>query len=203
MTGVRHSFKIVVVGSSGVGKTALVQRLVDDNFRENSQSTVGVEFKSYVCQCDGQAVKLQIWDTAGQERFRSVSKAYFRNAVGAILVYDITNPDTFDDISRWLEELLSLSNPNAFLLLVGNKSDLESDRKVGAQQGRDYAATNKMEFLEASASSGANVEEAFSRLAHGIVQRILSGQITTTLSAPIASNWTPTKEPSQKKSGCC
>ena len=171
------TYKIVVAGASGVGKTALVQRLIENNFNPESQSTVGVEFKSFILQLNDQTIKLQIWDTAGQERFKSVSRAYFRNAIGAILVYDISHELSFEAVSTWLTELQELCIPNAFILLVGNKSDLQSTRQVGEQQARDYAEQNHLEFIEASALNGENVLESFSRLANGIVNRVKNGQI--------------------------
>ena len=171
------TFKIVVVGSSGVGKSAIVQRLVDGTFREEGQSTVGVEFKPFIIPVDDQNVKLQIWDTAGQERFKSVSKAYFRNAVGAVLVYDISNDASFEDLSNWLNDLLQLCNPNAYILMVGTKADLEEQRKVGVQQAKDFAEQHHLEYLETSALSGSNVTEAFTRLAYGVANRVNNGLI--------------------------
>ena len=202
---ISQSFKIVVVGSSGVGKTAIVQRLIDGTFREEGQSTVGVEFKSFICPLDDQSVKLQIWDTAGQERFKSVSKAYFRNAVGAILVYDISNETSFEELINWLNDLQSLCNPNAYILLVGNKGDLENQRQVGVQQAKDFAEQHKLEYLETSALSGQNVTEAFTRLAYGVATRVNNGQIQITNAAsskvsPFKVEETPAK---QESSGCC
>ncbi|KAK8882345.1 hypothetical protein M9Y10_044987 [Tritrichomonas musculus] len=200
------TYKIVVVGPSGVGKTALVQRLVEGSFQSETQSTVGVEFKSYIVHLDNQNIKLQIWDTAGQERFKSVSKAYFRNAIGAILVYDISNLVTFDDLSIWLTDLQQLCIPNAFILLVGNKSDLESSRQVGIQQAQDYAEQNHLEYLEASALNGNNVTETFTRLTYGIINKVKNGQIQVN---PMASKSSPFKvEPDLKEeqnteSKCC
>jgi small GTP-binding protein len=174
------TFKIVVVGASAVGKSAIVQRLIDGVFHEESTSTVGVEFKPFLIPVDDQNVKLQIWDTAGQERFKSVSRAYFRNAVGAVLVFDITNDQSFDELGNWLQDLQQLSNPNAVILLVGNKTDLEDQRKVGGEQARDFADRHKLEYLETSAKSGQNVSEAFTRLAFAIAKRISTGQIQNT-----------------------
>jgi small GTP-binding protein len=174
---ISSTFKIVVLGSSGVGKSAIVRRLVDGTFSEESQSTVGVEFKPFVIPVNDQSVKLQIWDTAGQERFKSVSRAYFRNAVGAVLVYDIASESSFDDLGNWLNDLQQLCNPNAYILLVGNKADLEGERRVGVEQARDFADKHKLDYLETSARSGANVTEAFTRLAFAVAKRVSSGQI--------------------------
>jgi small GTP-binding protein len=174
---INNTFKIVVLGSSGVGKSAIVRRLVDGTFTAETQSTVGVEFKPFIIPVNDQSVKLQIWDTAGQERFKSVSRAYFRNAVGAVLVYDITSDSSFDDLGDWLNDLQQLCNPNAYILLIGNKVDLENERRVGVEQARDFAEKHKLDHLETSALSGANVTEAFTRLAFAVAKRVSSGQI--------------------------
>jgi small GTP-binding protein len=200
-----NTFKIVVVGSSGVGKSAIVQRLVEGTFREESTSTVGVEFKPFIIQVDDQNVKLQIWDTAGQERFRSVSRAYFRNAVGGVLVYDITKETSFDDLSNWLHDLQQLCNPNAFILLVGNKNDREEERQVGSRQAQDFAEKHKLDYLETSAKTGHNVTETFTRMAFTIAKRVATGQIQNTAAvsktAPFRADPQQPLEPAKKE--CC
>jgi small GTP-binding protein len=173
----KQSFKVVVVGSSGVGKSAMIQRLIDDVFSDDGQTTVGVEFKSYVVPVEDRNVKLQIWDTAGQERFKSVAKAYLRDAVGALLVYDVTSQISFDDLGNWLSDLRQLCHPSACILLIGNKSDLEADRQVGSETVQKFAELNKLEYLETSAKTGFNVTETFTRLAFGIANRLAGGQI--------------------------
>jgi small GTP-binding protein len=197
-------FKVVVVGSSGVGKSAIVQRLVDGTFREEAQSTVGVEFKPFIIPVDEQTVKLQIWDTAGQERFKSVSRAYFRNAVGAVLVYDIASDSSFDDLGNWLHDLQQLCNPNAYILLVGNKIDLTADRKVGEQQARDFATQHKLDYLETSALSGQNVTEAFTRLAFAVAKKVTTGQIQNANAAGKGPFRVGPTQPAQPQSSeCC
>lgn len=170
-------FKIVIAGSSGVGKSAIIQRLVHGTFNEDSTITCGADFYTYTCPVNSDNVKLQIWDTAGQERFRSISKSYFRNAVGAILVYDMTSMETFDQLTDWLNDLQNLCSPNACILLVGNKADLESERKVGEQQVKDFADRHHLETLETSAKSGKNIQEAFVRLAYEVIAGISQGRI--------------------------
>ena len=120
---------------------------------------------------------MQIWDTAGQERFRSISKSYFRNAVGAILVFDISNLDSFDELAAWLGDLHSLCAVNAQILLVGNKSDLENERQVSQQKVKEFADEHHLEYIETSAKTGKNVVEAFTRLAYEIVTKINNGEI--------------------------
>ena len=173
----RHSYKVVLVGSSGVGKTSIVQHLISGNFREENQATIGVEFKSYALQTEGESIKLQIWDTAGQERFRSVSKAYFRNALGAILVFDLTNRQSFDDLNMWFSDFSQLSAPNAYILSIGNKCDLEDERQIVESEANSFAQRNGLFYLETSAKNGDHIEEAFVRLGTEIYRKVKSGDI--------------------------
>jgi small GTP-binding protein len=172
-----NSYKIVVVGSSGVGKTAIVNQLVNKTFKEEGQPTIGVEFKSVAIQAEGENLKLQIWDTAGQERFRSVSKAYFRNAIGAVLVFDLTQKSTFDDVNSWLNDLNSLCAPNAYIVLVGNKSDLKEDRAVSEAEANEASRRYNLEYVETSAKDGSGIGETFARLAGGIVRKTKQGAV--------------------------
>ncbi|EAX89987.1 small GTP-binding protein, putative [Trichomonas vaginalis G3] len=165
------SYKFIIVGASGVGKTAILKRLVEDSFTEESQSTIGVEFDSTMLTIDGRKVKLQIWDTAGQERFRSISKAYYRNAVGVILVFDLTERKTFEDLSSWLYDVHTLCDPNCVIQLIGNKSDLADNRVISLAEADAFAQRNHMHYLEASAKSGSCISEAFTRCATEIISK--------------------------------
>jgi small GTP-binding protein len=192
------------VGSSTVGKSSIVHRLIQETFTEEGTTTCGADFYTYACPVNNESVKLQIWDTAGQERFRSISKSYFRNAVGAILVYDITNVGSFDELSGWLNDLQTLSAPNAYVMLVGNKADLEKDRQVGGDLVRDFAERHHLEPIETSALSGKNVKEAFARLSLEVSTRVSNGVISVSPppnrgSEPVAF----VEEPRKKKRGCC
>jgi small GTP-binding protein len=166
-----HQFKVVVVGASGVGKTAIVGQLVNKTFKAEGQPTIGVEFKSYSLSSEEENVKLQIWDTAGQERFRSVSKAYFRNAVGAVLVFDLTQKGSFDELNMWINSLNSLCAPNAVIILVGNKLDLVDEQCVSGSEAQEFAKRYNLEYMETSAKNGDNVTEAFVRLGQEILRR--------------------------------
>jgi small GTP-binding protein len=132
------SYKFIIIGSSGVGKTCLLKRLIDGTFSEDSASTIGVEFDSLILNIDNRKVKLQIWDTAGQERFRSISKTYYRNAVGVVLVFDLTDRKSFDALTSWLNDIHALCDSNAVVQLIGNKSDLSSARFVVAKSYFQY-----------------------------------------------------------------
>ena len=165
------SYKFIIIGASGVGKTALLKRLVEDSFSSDSQSTIGVEFDSTVIEVDNQQIKLQIWDTAGQERFHSIAKAYFRNAVGVILVFDLSERKTFDQVNMWLNEVHSLCDPNAICILVGNKSDLVDSRIISVSEAETYAQRRNLTYLETSALSGENVRNAFVSVATQIYRK--------------------------------
>lgn len=195
-----YSFKIVVVGSSGVGKTSIVRQLIDGRFQEEGQPTIGVEFKTYSLTAEGEAVKLQIWDTAGQERFRSVSKAYFRNALGAILVYDITSRQSFDDLSAWISDFQTLASPNAPVVLIGNKNDMVDDRQIEESEADEFAKRYNLTRLETSAKTGDHVAEAFARLGQDVLREYKKGE------HPIEKEKekvTPQPQTAEKKDRCC
>ncbi|MBA0598850.1 hypothetical protein Gorai_005093 [Gossypium raimondii] len=160
-----YLFKIVLVGDSAVGKSNLLARFARDEFYPNSKSTIGVEFQTQKVHLDGKEIKAQIWDTAGQERFRAVTSAYYRGAVGALLVYDISRRQTFDSIGRWLNELQSKnhahSDMNVVTILVGNKSDLRDAREVSIAEGKSLAEAQGLFFMETSALDSSNVAAAF------------------------------------------
>ena len=186
MSSAQNSYKVVVVGSSGVGKTAIVQRLVDGTFCDEGQSTVGVEFKSHSISFDEETMKLSIWDTAGQERFRSVSKAYFRNAVGAILVFSLEDSQSFNELDGWLNDLHALATPNAVILLVGNKADV-NDKTVTTSEAEAFAKRHNLEYLETSAKDGLNINDTFVRLARDINDKVKKGELRGTFQSPTTS----------------
>lgn len=188
-----YSFKFIIIGSSGVGKTAILKRLVEDTFSTDSQSTIGVEFDSTMIEVDGQQIKLQIWDTAGQERFRSIAKAYFRNAVGVILVFDITERKSFDDVNMWLNDVHSLCDPTAVVLLIGNKCDLAENRVVTLSEAEQFAQHHQLQYLETSAMNGTNVKDAFVKVATQIYRKGIKASPKPKI--------TPTEN--QDKKGCC
>jgi small GTP-binding protein len=157
-------FKVVLIGDTSVGKTNILSKYLTNDFDPDSKATVGVEFGTKNFKIEDNIVKVQIWDTAGQERYRSITNAYYKGAKGSLLVYDITNPKTFESIDRWLSDLKVNGDENISVVLLGNKSDLESDRKVSTQQGKEKAEFYKLAFLETSALNGNNIDKAFSEL---------------------------------------
>ncbi|KAF4695978.1 Ras- protein Rab-2A [Perkinsus olseni] len=169
-----YLFKYIIIGDTGVGKSCLLLQFTDKRFRPDHDLTIGVEFGARLVNVDGKQIKLQIWDTAGQESFRSITRSYYRGATGALLVYDISRRDTFNHLTRWLEEARQNSNPNMVIMLIGNKCDLER-REVSYEEGAQFAKENNLIFLEASAKTAQNVEEAFLQTARKIYENILAG----------------------------
>uniref|UniRef100_A0A7N0UCS4 Uncharacterized protein n=1 Tax=Kalanchoe fedtschenkoi TaxID=63787 RepID=A0A7N0UCS4_KALFE len=156
-----YLFKVVLIGDSGVGKSNLLSRFARNEFYPSSKSTIGVEFQTQKIDINGKEIKAQIWDTAGQERFKAITSAYYRGAVGALVVYDITRQQTFDNVGKWLNELHSHSDMNVVTILVGNKSDLKDAREVSTDDGKALAEAQGMFFIETSALDSSNVVAAF------------------------------------------
>jgi Ras-related protein Rab-11A len=165
-----YLFKMVLIGDSGVGKSNILSRFTRNEFSLESKSTIGVEFATRTLQVDGKTVKAQIWDTAGQERYRAITSAYYRGAVGALLVYDITKRQTFDNVQRWLRELRDHADSNIVIMMAGNKSDLNHLRAVAKQDGQTLAEKEGLSFLETSALESLNIEKAFQTILTEIYQ---------------------------------
>ena len=156
------SFKIIVIGDSGVGKSCLTNKATKNVFEESYNATVGFEFFSFNIKMNEKIIKLQIWDTCGQELYRSLITNFYRNSSLAIMVYAINNKDSFDNIDVWLKELRTHSNPDAKVFLIGNKIDLDTERKVQKEDGENYSNENKLNlFMESSAKTGFNAQKIF------------------------------------------
>ena len=155
-----YLFKILLIGDSGVGKTALLLRFTDRTFTESYISTIGVDFKIQTIQLDKKIIKLQCWDTAGQERFRTITSSYYRGAQGVIIVYDVSDKMTFLNIRQWLKEIEKYGHDDIKLLLIGNKIDCKH-RQVTYDEGKEFANKLQMTFLETSAKNATNVQETF------------------------------------------
>ncbi|GJQ85660.1 hypothetical protein Trydic_g20208 [Trypoxylus dichotomus] len=164
------TLKILIIGESGVGKSSLLLRFTEDNFDPEQTLTIGVDFKTKRLTVDDNTVKLAIWDTAGQERFRTLTPSYYRDAQGAILVYDVSNYSTFAKLETWLNELEIYSTKrNIIKMIVGNKIDVEQ-REVSREQGLQFARRHQTLFIEASAKTRDGVQTAFEELVHKIIQ---------------------------------
>jgi len=165
------TLKLLIIGESGVGKSSLLLRFTDDAFDAEQAATIGVDFKVKTITINGDKVKLAIWDTAGQERFRTLTPSYYRGGQGAILVYDVTNRESFQKIDNWLNELETYStNHDMIKMLVGNKCDMLDERVVTKEEGMKCARKHHMMFIEASAKTREGVACAYEELVEKIIQ---------------------------------
>jgi len=192
-------FKLVLLGDSAVGKSSLVLRFVRGQFFEYQESTIGAAFLTQTVALNDTTVKFEIWDTAGQERYHSLAPMYYRGAAAAIVVYDITNFDTFKRAQQWVKELQRQGNPNIVIALAGNKSDLSSKRKVEPEDAESHASENGIFFMETSAKTSTNVNELFVAIARKLPK--------TTPQPRAGGNGiviSPNQAPQEaKKAGCC
>ncbi|RAL41642.1 hypothetical protein DM860_008824 [Cuscuta australis] len=204
-----YLFKLVLIGDSGVGKSNLLSRFTRNEFNLESKSTIGVEFATKSLTVDGKVIKAQIWDTAGQERYRAITSAYYRGAVGALLVYDVTRHTTFENVSRWLKELRDHTDPNIVVMLIGNKSDLRHLVAVSTQEGTEFSEKESLYFMETSALESTNVENAFTEVLTQIYHIVSKKAIETgdaggsTISVPPRGESINVKEQGGKQGGCC
>eukprot|EP01156_Anaeramoeba_ignava_P023391 Anaeramoba_ignava/c21510_g1_i3.p1 GENE.c21510_g1_i3~~c21510_g1_i3.p1 ORF type:complete len:202 (-),score=75.25 c21510_g1_i3:64-669(-) len=164
-----HSFKVILIGSKAAGKTNIISRFQKNEFNPNSKTTIGAEFANIILEIKGKKIQLQTWDTSGEERYFSVSKSYYRDAVGAFIIYDITNEESFNKLDFWFEEFINFSKENAIPMIIGNKFDLEKERKISKEMGENFAEENKGLFMETSAKDGTNIQEAFEELTKEIL----------------------------------
>ncbi|XP_043935852.1 ras-related protein Rab-13 [Protopterus annectens] len=170
-----YLFKLLLIGDSGVGKTCLIIRFAEDNFNSTYISTIGIDFKIRTVEIDGKKIKLQVWDTAGQERFKTITTAYYRGAMGIILVYDITDEKSFENIQNWIKSIRENAAADVERMLLGNKCDIESRRKVQKEQAEKLAKEHGIKFFETSAKSSINVDESFCALARDIfIKRVIT-----------------------------
>jgi Ras-related protein Rab-11A len=156
-----YKFKVVVVGDSGVGKTNLIKRFVSNEFKSDSKATVGVEFLSKNFIINGEIFKIEIWDTAGQERYKSITTAYYKGAKGAMIVYDVTNQTSFDNVDKWYNEIKEKASKNINLIVIGNKNDLIDKKIINSESSIEKAKSFGIAIMETSALSASNVKEAF------------------------------------------
>lgn len=198
-----YLFKILVVGDSGVGKSCMLLRFADDIFTESHISTIGVDFKIQTLTLeDGKMAKLQIWDTAGQDRFRTITSSYYRGAHGILVVFDLNDPHSFENVPYWLAEIdhYCSSNCPPKLILVGNKSDLPSN--VEAEKVKTFCSQNNLTYIETSAKNGNNIKAAFNHLANQL--RVLTLTSKNTPSATLSTGSSLQIEMAGAgKSGCC
>ncbi|KAJ6247311.1 ras-related protein rab-4a [Anaeramoeba flamelloides] len=212
MTDYSYIFKYIVVGAMGVGKSSLLTRFIEDKFYPEISHTIGVEFATKIVDILKDRVKLQVWDTAGQERFRAVTRSYYRGASAVLLVFDTSRRGTYNQLETWLNDAKNYTDQNVVMFLIGNKTDI-SDRQVSYEEGQDFAKENNLEYIETSAKTGDNVEDAFLQAANHVYRLVKEGKLTRNVSVNIKriskkqmksnNNYKVVGENSSNKGGCC
>ena len=169
--------KIIIIGNQSVGKTNIVTRYVKGEFSEDYMITIGMDFLTCNLKSDDKIFKLRLWDTAGSEKFRSITKGYYSNTCCALIVYDITNQNSFDSVKHWIEDVKNYTDKDTHLVLVGNKIDLKDQRKISKEDGQNLATQNGMDFYESSALTGENINNIFEGICKYVNQKIDEGKI--------------------------
>ena len=204
-----HMFRYIIVGDMAVGKSCLLLQFTDHKFRHQHELTIGVEFGGKTIEVKNKNVKIQIWDTAGQEAFQAITRTYYKGAIGALLVYDITRKETFDHITKWLNEVKSNGSKDICCILIGNKKDLEDKRQVSYEEGEAFAKENGLMFLETSAKTAYNVVESFNLSAECILNNITKNGVDPNINSNIKINDNSNNPGgingpnSNQKKGCC
>ena len=165
-------FKIILIGDSGVGKTNILSRYVNNSFSDSTKSTVGVELGCNIEDINNTKIKIQIWDTAGQERYKSITKTYYKGSKGALIIYDISRKESFTNVDKWIGDLKEYGEENVCILLIGNKSDLDNIRQVSTDEVTKKAAQYNIGFCETSAKEGKNIDFAFQKLIKLIAEKM-------------------------------
>merc|ERR1719421_2578789 len=170
-----YGFKLIIVGDANAGKSSFMHQFLEGKFRKQSTHTIGVEFGTKIMSIGGRQIKLQIWDTAGQERYRAVTRSYYRGAVGALILYDVTSRDSYNNLPTWLQDAREQAWKNISIIAVGNKRDLKEERQVSFLEASRFAQEQDILFLETSALTGESVQEVFNTLAQRILNKVEEG----------------------------
>lgn len=170
-----YGFKLIIVGDASAGKSSFMHQFLEGKFRKQSTHTIGVEFGTKIISLGGRQIKLQIWDTAGQERYRAVTRSYYRGAVGAIILYDVTSRDSYNNLPTWLQDAREQAWKDISIIAVGNKRDLKDERQVSFLEASRFSQEQEVLFLETSALTGENVQDVFQTLAQRILNNVDAG----------------------------
>ena len=198
-------FKIIIIGDASTGKTNILSKYLNNKFEKDSKATIGVEFGNKIFEIKNSRVNCQIWDTAGQERYKSMTKAFYKGALGALIVYDISKKDTFDNVENWITDLKKSSDKKVSIILIGNKNDLEESRQVKKEEGEMKAKEYGIAFLETSALNGNNIEIAFKTLVDEVYNQC-HREFESVADVEILKGETINineQKPEEKKSKCC
>ena len=202
-------YKVIIIGDTSVGKSNILTRYIKDEFSLNTKSTVGVELGIKFLKIKNINTKIQIWDTAGQERYRAITSSYFKGSNGCFIVYDITNETSFDNIEKWYEQIQSETSKEIPIVLVGNKCDLENERKVPTEKAKEKAENLKCAFFETSALKGLNIDKIFEELVNTIYEKTANKNEDDIniefIKEDKAVNLSEVKDDNKdnKKGGCC
>ena len=201
------SFKMIIIGDAGVGKSCLTTKAAKGVFDETYSATVGFEFLTFNVRIDGKVIKLQIWDTCGQEIYRSLISSFYRNASIAMMVYSIESKESFNHIETWLKEVKLQSNPDIKIFLIGNKADLEDEREVTSNEAEKFKEENGIHYFgETSAKSGLNAKEVFIEAAKLLYNEHLKYKVRANKNSNAGNNKVPikiNKNQPERKQGCC
>lgn len=173
-----YILKFIIIGDSSVGKSNILLRFTDNRFHSSHDTTIGVEFATKIISRQNTIYKLQIWDTAGQETFRSITRSYYRGTIGCLMVYDITNRESFESLEYWISDLQKYCDQNMVIVLIGNKTDLEDKRKVSFDEGKEFADKHKISFFETSAKTGDKISDCFVDAVDRINKKIIGNEIS-------------------------
>jgi len=198
-----YLFKLLLIGDSGVGKSCLLLRFADDTYTESYISTIGVDFKIRTLDLQGKTCKLQIWDTAGQERFRTITSSYYRGAHGIIVVYDVTDKESFNNVKHWMNEIDKYAADSVNKLLIGNKCDLSTKKIVSYDEAKELADSLGVNFMETSAKNAHNVEQAFVAMAGQIKERVATQNVTSSNHGHGATHLGAGNRVQSGGGGCC
>ena len=191
-----YLFKVLLIGDSSVGKTSVLLRYVEDKFNAEFQTTIGVDFKVSTFNMNGKSIKLQLWDTAGQDRFKNIVASYYRGAHGILLMYDITNQTSYQNVQRWYDEAQNYLQKSVPKLLIGNKADIASQRSVRMEEAKNLSDRLGIDYIATSAKNNINVKNAFETLTRSILN-----SVGTTPQGKVATTKISASKPVQK--GCC
>ena len=206
----QYIFKLILIGNSGVGKSCILQRYMKHSFEESYKCTIGVDFLMKSVIIKGITVKLQLWDTAGQEKYKSMVSSYYRGANVALIVFDLTSHESFEALPIWIENYYKNGPEQKNIILIGNKKDLEEDRKVSSQEAENFAETNNMMYFETSAKDGENIDYVFNYAAEKLLEfytgnkeQVLKRELTPDNAEHINSFQEVRIEETRKKKGWC
>ena len=196
-------YKVLLLGDTTVGKTCFLMKYTDKTFQDIHMATIGLDYRLKSMKLkSGKNIKLQIWDTAGQDRFRAITKNYYKGSHGIILIYDVTNIQTFENVKSWVNQIREEASTNVIIYIAANKIDMEEERKVSKEEGEEKAKYHNVAFLETSALNGTNIEKAFQELINDVYHNN-KGDFKKDVNLLLDDKGMDISEPKKEEKGCC